>query len=52
MRIGGLFEVKEAGKKFAQPWAIRVRIGEPMKFQPGTDPQKIAQVLQEAVEAL
>jgi long-chain acyl-CoA synthetase len=52
MRIDGLFEVKQAGKKFAKPWTIRVRIGEPMKFPPGTDPQKIAADLQKAVEAL
>ena len=52
MRIDGLFEVKQAGKKFAKPWTIRVRIGEPIKFAPGTDPQKIATELQNAVEAL
>ena len=52
MRIDGLFEVKQAGKKFAKPRAIRVRIGKPMKFAPGTDPQQIAAELQNAVEAL
>ena len=52
MRIDGLFEVKQAGRKFAKPWTISVHIGEPMKFAPGTDPQKIAAELQKAVEAL
>lgn len=52
MRIDGLFEVKQAGKKFAKPGTIRVRIGEPMKFPPGTDPQKIAADLQKTVETL
>ena len=52
MRIIGLFEVKQAGKKVAKPWTIRVRIGEPRKFPHGTDPQKIAAQLQNAVEAL
>ena len=52
MRIDGLFEVKQAGKKFAKPWTIGVRIGEPIKFAPGTDPQKIATEIQNAVEAL
>jgi long-chain acyl-CoA synthetase len=52
MRIDGLFEVKQAGKKFAKPWTIRVRIGEPMNFDLGTDPQKTAAELQKAVEAL
>jgi long-chain acyl-CoA synthetase len=52
MRIDGLFEVKQAGRIFAAPWKISVRIGEPMKFPPGTDPQKIAADLQRAVEQL
>ncbi|HEX4785881.1 MAG TPA: AMP-binding protein [Candidatus Sulfotelmatobacter sp.] len=52
MRIDGLFEVKQAGKKFAKPWTIRVRIGKPMKFARDTDPRKIAAELQKAVEAL
>ena len=52
MRIDGLFEVKQAGKKFAEPRTIRVRIGKPMKFAPDTDPQKIAAELQNAVEGL
>jgi long-chain acyl-CoA synthetase len=52
MRIDGLFEVKSAGKKFAAPWKIRVRIGEPMKFQTGSDPEKFASELQRAVESL
>ena len=52
MRIHGLFEVKQAGKKFAPPWKICVRIGQPMKFAPGTDPEQVARELQSAVEAL
>ncbi len=52
MRIDGLFEVKQAGRKFAAPWEIYVRIGEPMKFEAGTDPEKIAAELQSAVEGL
>ncbi|MFY9683028.1 MAG: AMP-binding protein [Candidatus Sulfotelmatobacter sp.] len=52
MRIHGLFELKQAGKKFALPWTICVRIGEPMKFSPGTDPEQVARELQSAVEAL
>ena len=52
MRITGLFEVKHAGKKFARPWRIGVRIGRPMKFAEGSDPQQIARELQSAVEAL
>jgi long-chain acyl-CoA synthetase len=52
IRIDGLFEVKQAGKKFAKPWTINVRIGAPMRFPPETDPQKIALELQKAVQAL
>ena len=52
MRIVGLFEVKQAGRKFARPGEIRVRIGPPMNFAPGSDPGQIAQELQRAVEAL
>ena len=52
MRIDGLFERKQAGKKFAPPWTIRVRIGTPMIFPPGSDPEKIAAELQKAVEQL
>jgi long-chain acyl-CoA synthetase len=50
MRIDGLFEVKNAGKKFAAPWTISVKIGELVQFQPGTDPAEFAAQLQRAVE--
>jgi long-chain acyl-CoA synthetase len=52
MRIDGLFEVKHAGRRFAAPWKISVKIGQPMRFPPGTDPQQIAAQLQTAVERL
>jgi long-chain acyl-CoA synthetase len=52
MRIVGLFEVKQAGRKFARPGEICVRIGRPMNFAAGSDPAQIAQDLQHAVEAL
>jgi long-chain acyl-CoA synthetase len=52
MRILGLFELKRAGKRFAAPGKICMRIGQPMKFEPGTDPAQIAAALQKAVELL
>jgi long-chain acyl-CoA synthetase len=52
MRIDGLFEVKQAGRKFAAPGKIRVKIGEPIKFSLGTDPTQIAEELREAVRKL
>jgi len=50
MRIDGLYEIKRAGKKFAAPGKIRVRIGRPMQFAPETDPAEIARALREAVD--
>ena len=50
MRIDGLFEIKNAGKKFAAPKKIRVRIGAPIRFAPGVPPEEIAARLKEAVE--
>jgi long-chain acyl-CoA synthetase len=52
MRIDGLFEVKQAGRKFAAPGKIRVKIGEPIKFSPGSDASQIAEELRETVRAL
>jgi len=52
MRIDGLFEVKQSGKKFALPGRIRVRIGEAAQFEAGTDPQKIVQELEKRVAEL
>jgi long-chain acyl-CoA synthetase len=52
MRIDGLFEVKRAGKKFAPPGKIRLRIGALMRFEATADPQSVARELQNRVEAL
>jgi long-chain acyl-CoA synthetase len=51
-RIDGLFELKMAGKKFASPGKIQVRMGKPMQFAPGTNPEEIARALQNAVQSL
>jgi long-chain acyl-CoA synthetase len=52
IRILGLFEVKQAGRRFAAPWQISVRIGQPIRFESGTAPEEIARILQEKVRAL
>jgi len=52
MRIDGLFEIKQAGKKFAPPKMIRVRIGRPVSFDRQTEPQAIAADLQKRVATL
>ena len=52
MRIDGLFEIKKAGRKFAPPGRIQVRIGKPVQFPAESSPEEIAQALQRAVENL
>jgi len=52
MRIDGLFALKQAGKKFAPPGRIHVKIGAPIRFAPGTNPEKIARELEQKVEQL
>jgi long-chain acyl-CoA synthetase len=52
MRICGLFEVKQAGRKFAPPWKIKVKIGVPARFPHDSDPEWIARELQKLVEQL
>jgi long-chain acyl-CoA synthetase len=52
MRIDGLFEVKKAGKRFASPGKIVVKIGSPLLFPSSSDPEWIARELQETVERL
>jgi len=52
MRIDGLFEVKRAGKRFAAPWMITVRIGRPITFSSQASAGHIADQLRSAVAAL
>jgi hypothetical protein len=52
MRIDGLFELKKAGRRRARPYQIQVKIGSPVRFEPGRDPAQIAQELQNIVERL
>jgi len=52
MRIDGLFDIKKAGRKFAPPGKIRIRIGKPVRFDPNADPKRIADELRKIVEDL
>jgi long-chain acyl-CoA synthetase len=52
MRIDGLFELKQAGKKFARPGQVKLKIGVPIQFAPGSDPNWIARELQKRMENL
>jgi long-chain acyl-CoA synthetase len=52
MRIDGLFEAKNAGKRIARPYRISVKIGVSITFSAATDPESIPATLQQAVEQL
>jgi len=52
IRIDGLFELKQAGKKYAAPGKIRVTIGSPIRFESSQDPQQSARELQRIVAEL
>ena len=52
IRIDGLFELKHAGKRFALPGQVRMKIGSPIQFAPGSDPEWIARELQMRIEQL
>ena len=52
VRIDGVFELKQAGKRFARPGTIRVMIGAPMRFAPMAEPERIARELQQKVEEM
>jgi len=52
IRIDGLFEIKQAGKRFTRPGQVKVKIGAPVQFKPGSDPEWIARELQKIVEQL
>ncbi len=51
MRIDGLFEVKQAERKFARPGQVKVKIGTPVKFA-DHNPDEIAKKLHRIVEQL
>jgi long-chain acyl-CoA synthetase len=52
MRIDGLFQLKQRGRKFALPGAIKVNIGAPVKFETERNPQEISRELQKLIEQL
>jgi long-chain acyl-CoA synthetase len=41
MRIDGLWEMKQKGRKIARPGQLKVVIGKPMRFPPETPPEEI-----------
>ena len=52
MRIDGLFEIKQKGKKFAPPGKIVVRMGGLLRFAAEKSPEDIAKELHRVVEEL
>jgi len=52
MRIDGLFEYRKAGKKWTPPGAVRVSIGEPVRFPAGADSTEITRELESQAAAL
>ena len=52
MRIDGLFELAKAGKKFAGPGRVCVSVGEPVRFDPRTDPEEVARTIEKCVASL
>ncbi len=52
MKIAGLFDLKQAGKRFAPPGRIRIRIGPAVSFDDTAEPAEIAHELQMKVAEL
>ena len=52
MRIDGLFELKQAGRKMARPYQVKVKIGLPLRFNPQDEPDQIVAQLQSRVQEL
>ncbi len=52
MRIDGLFKLKKAGKRFAWPGQVKVKVGPPVHFASESDPEWIAQELQKKVQEI
>ena len=53
VRIDGLYELKRSGRRgFAWPGSVSVSFGEPVRFHPDEDPERITRALQARVAAL
>jgi long-chain acyl-CoA synthetase len=52
MRMDGVSRMKSEHRRLAHRGEITVRIGAPIRFSPGTDPQHIAKTLQDLVQSL
>ena len=52
MRMDGVWQMKREHRRLAHRGEITVRIGAPVRFPPGTDPEGIAKTLQNLVQSL
>ena len=52
IRLDGLYEMKEAGRRFAHAGEVRVMIGEPIEFSRDDDPELITRELSRRVASL
>ncbi len=52
VRIEGLYDLKVKRQRFARPGSVRVTIGRPIVFEPGTSPERITRELETAVKLL
>jgi long-chain acyl-CoA synthetase len=52
MRIDGLYDLKKAGKRYARPGAVSVRVGQPVRYSSDKDPAEIAEDLEKKVAGL
>ncbi len=52
VRLDGLFELKQAGKRMTGPGKVRVTVGAPVRYPPETPAEEIARDLRERVRQL
>ncbi len=52
VRVDGLWELKQASKRFARPGAVRVTLGAPVRFTSDADPTEVAAELERHVAEL
>ena len=52
MRIDGLFELKQKGKKIVRHGAVTVTVGAPVRFEADADPVSIARELEQRMASL
>jgi long-chain acyl-CoA synthetase len=52
IKIEGLFELKQKRKYFSRPGSVRITFGEPVIFDPGTEPSQITKDLEARVASL